>query len=305
MDRREHSIYFDDYNTWDMWHIIPSSRPTPTPPDMVTNTVTIPGRSGSLDLSEALTGYPVYNNRTIESEFILIDQERNWMDTYQDVMSKIHGKKMKIRLYDDPTYYYIGRVKVSGFTSNSDYSSISISCDVEPYKNGDKPILNDYAILKFSDFDVSADNKVLQMAIWLQDPSPEGWDPLPITEWHIGDTTENGSEMFHHDTPLVTAPSLSPFIPSIDIEPSDHLIHAYDSIYQYISYYNLHMSTSGLWYHVIPSGEYNIEEFSLFPHKLPGIYFRIHVVFNSTSWSTGVTNYDYITVKMTWPDRRL
>ncbi len=133
MDHREHSIYFDDYNTWDMWRIVPSSRPTPTIPEVQTNIVEIPGRSGSLDLSEALTGYPLFNNRSLEVQFIVLDQRTYWMDIYTDIVEKLHGKRMKIRLIDDPDWYYEGRVTVN-FTSNSDFSSIDISCDLDPFR---------------------------------------------------------------------------------------------------------------------------------------------------------------------------
>ena len=138
MDHREHSVYFDDYNSWDTWHLVPSSRPTPSIPEPRTNFVTIPGRNGSLDLSEALTGGMIYEDRELDMEFIVLDQGMYWMDIYQDVVSKIHGKRMKIRLVDDPEYYYMGRVTVGEFTSNSDYSSISVNCQLETFKYKDQ-----------------------------------------------------------------------------------------------------------------------------------------------------------------------
>lgn len=58
-----HSVFFGGKNTWDDWHIVPSSRPVIKPPTKKTNYLDIPGADGNLDLSEALTGYPVYNNR--------------------------------------------------------------------------------------------------------------------------------------------------------------------------------------------------------------------------------------------------
>lgn len=134
MDHREHSVYFDDYNTWDMWHLVPSGRPTPSIPEPRTNMVSVPGMNGSLDLSEALTGTMLFENRELDCDFILVDQGRDWMDTYMDVVEKLHGKRMTIRLVDDPGWYYVGRVSVSEFSSNSDYSSINITAELDPYK---------------------------------------------------------------------------------------------------------------------------------------------------------------------------
>lgn len=159
MDVRDHSIYFDDYNTWDMWHLVPSGRPTPTIPEVRTNYVTIPGRSGSLDLSTALTGSPIYEDRELEADFILVDQLMNWMDVYHDIVNKLHGQRMKIRLVDDPDWYYIGRVMVSDFASNSDYSSISITCQLEPYKYSDTP-WEDYLKLYKADMPTITTNGV-------------------------------------------------------------------------------------------------------------------------------------------------
>ena len=57
-------------NTWDDWHMLPTARPMFTPPDVKTNYIDIPGGNGSLDLTEALTGYPLYSNRTGSLNFV-------------------------------------------------------------------------------------------------------------------------------------------------------------------------------------------------------------------------------------------
>lgn len=165
MDHREHSIYFNEYNTWDTWRIVPSSRPTPTIPEVQTNTVEIPGKSGSLDLSEALTGYPLFSNRSLETQFIVFDQNKYWMDVYTDVVDKLHGKRMKIRLVDDPDWYYEGRVSVS-FTSNSDYSSIDISCDLEPFRYSNDLTVAEVTI-GYADFDVETAGVPNRVRWWL------------------------------------------------------------------------------------------------------------------------------------------
>ena len=165
MDHREHSIYFNEYNTWDTWRIVPSSRPTPSIPEVQTNMVDIPGKSGSLDLSEALTGYPLFSNRSLEAQFIVLDQKRNWMDIYTDVADKLHGKRMKIKLVDDPDWYYEGRVTVT-FTSNSDYSSIDISCDLDPFRYSNDLTVAEVTI-GYADFDVETAGVPNRARWWL------------------------------------------------------------------------------------------------------------------------------------------
>ena len=137
-----HSIDFGDKNTWESWHLIPTSRPVVAPPKQKTKIVDIPGGSGVIDLSESLTGYPVFNNRTGSFEFLIVnnmyaeanDTTPSWVDVYTDITKHLHGKTMKMVLEDDPDYYYEGRFAVDQWNSDKTYSKITISYDVGPYK---------------------------------------------------------------------------------------------------------------------------------------------------------------------------
>lgn len=130
-----HSITFGDKNTWDDWHLIPTSRPVIVPPPLRTYSVDIPGGFGSLDLSEALTGYPLYDNRQDSLEFAVVNNKwSDWSIAYQTIMSYLHGKRMKMILEDDPSYYYIGRFSVEKWESGESYSTITINYDLYPYK---------------------------------------------------------------------------------------------------------------------------------------------------------------------------
>lgn len=129
-----HSITFGDKNTWDNWHIVPSSRPVFNPPKQKKNTLDIQGGNGIIDLSESLTGYPVYNNREGSFEFIVMNDYKPWQETYSDICDYIHGRKMKAVLEDDPHYYYEGRFSVNDWKSDKDWSKITIDYNVSPYK---------------------------------------------------------------------------------------------------------------------------------------------------------------------------
>jgi hypothetical protein len=129
-----HSITFGDKNTWDDWGLAPSSRPVFDPPTVKTKTIDIPGGNGVIDLTESLTGYPVYNNRSGSIEFIVVDQDREWYDIYSEIMNYLHGQMMKAILEDDRGYYYEGRFSVNSWKSNKDWSRITIDYDVNPYK---------------------------------------------------------------------------------------------------------------------------------------------------------------------------
>lgn len=129
-----HSVTFGDKNTYDDWHIVPSSRPLFAPPPVKTNYVDIPGSNGKLDLTDALNGYPVYDNRTGSMEFIVLNGFGQWQERYSAISNYLHGQKMKAYLEDDPGWYYEGRFSVNEWRSDKDWSRIVIDYDVYPYK---------------------------------------------------------------------------------------------------------------------------------------------------------------------------
>lgn len=129
-----HSITFGEKNTWDDWRLVPSSRPLFNPPPQKVKTLDIPGGDGVIDLSQALTGYPVYQNRTGSIEFIVMNDFKPWHMAYSDIMDYLHGQTLRAVLEDDPEYFYEGRFSVNAWKSEKDWSRIVINYDVGPYK---------------------------------------------------------------------------------------------------------------------------------------------------------------------------
>lgn len=132
-----HSINIGEKNTWDDWHLVPSSRPLVNPPDVKTNYIEIPGRDGSMDLTTALIGRPVYKNRTGDWEFIVLneyDDGEDWTTLYTDIMQYLQGREFKVILDDDPGFFYYGRLKVNSWQSQANWSRIVINYNLGPYK---------------------------------------------------------------------------------------------------------------------------------------------------------------------------
>ena len=128
------SITFGDKNTWDDWRLLPVSRPVFAPPEVKTNYVEIPGGNGILDLSEALTKYPIYKNRTGSFTFRVMNGYLPWQERYSEIMNYLHGCSMKAVLTDDPDYFYQGRFSVDGWNSANTWSEITIGYNVNPFK---------------------------------------------------------------------------------------------------------------------------------------------------------------------------
>lgn len=129
-----HSVTFGEANTWDDWRLVPTSRPLFNPPPQKVKTLDVPGGNGVIDLSQSLTGYPVFQNRTGSIEFVVINNFKPWHMAYSDIMDYLHGQNMRAILEDDPEYFYEGRFTVNSWKSDKDNSKIAIDYDVGPYK---------------------------------------------------------------------------------------------------------------------------------------------------------------------------
>jgi hypothetical protein len=129
-----HSITFGDKNTWDDWHLVPTSRPVFNPPKHKSLFMDIPGGNGLEDLSEVVTAEPIYSNREGSFEFLVMNGYKEWQDLYSEIMDYLHGQRMRASLEDDPAFCYEGRFTVNQWKSDKNWSKIVIDYSVAPYK---------------------------------------------------------------------------------------------------------------------------------------------------------------------------
>ena len=134
-----HSITFRtssgvDYNTWSNWHLIPASRPTIAHPEILTVSVSIPGKSGSIDLTNYLYSKPIYKDRTGSFDFYVMEGYGDHRTTKAEMLKILHGRKVKVIFEDDPNYYYNGRMKIDKWTNEASRPTVTISYTIEPYK---------------------------------------------------------------------------------------------------------------------------------------------------------------------------
>ena len=141
-----HSLIFKDgttvRNTWNNWHLIPSTRPVVAQPNPVYKYVDVPGRDGSLDFSDYLIGRPTYTDRSGSFSFYVANEDPNtgkgfgnWASRKQDIAQFLNGKKtLKLTLEDDINYYYLGRFYMKDWQPGENFSTVVIEYRVKPYK---------------------------------------------------------------------------------------------------------------------------------------------------------------------------
>lgn len=127
-------VKFDTWHTGRDWKLTLNAK-TLDPPEPKTNYISVEGRDGDIDVSEALTGEIRYQNRTASFDFIMTEgthAEREQLLT--EIIGILHGRKRQIILPDDPDHYMIGRCTVKSVQNTMAYGTFSVEANCEPWK---------------------------------------------------------------------------------------------------------------------------------------------------------------------------
>lgn len=125
---------FDTYNTAYDWGLLLTAKSIKDP-DPKTNYQNIDGASGSLDLTEALTGEVAYSDRSLTASFSLSEgtvKEREVV--IRGIVAALHGKRVRIVEPDDPEHFFLGRAQVTGYTNTQAYATLDIEATCEPWR---------------------------------------------------------------------------------------------------------------------------------------------------------------------------
>lgn len=125
-------ITFGNYHSYKDLKLLLTSKEIGSP-QVKENKIDIPGGDGSIDLTDFF-GEPKYEDVQHKFEFTTIEPQSDFLSQYSTIKNALHGKKVRIILDDDPTFFYLGRCHVSSFTSEKGIGTISVECECEPYK---------------------------------------------------------------------------------------------------------------------------------------------------------------------------
>lgn len=130
----EFGVTIGEKHTYRDWGLV-CTRIEIADPERKTYLVSVPGRDGDLDLSEALTGEVNYGNREIKMEFIRREKEfARWHVKYSDILDYCHGQQRRIILDSDRGYFYDGRMKAETDKDFKGAEHFTIMVEAEPYK---------------------------------------------------------------------------------------------------------------------------------------------------------------------------
>ena len=125
-------VSFHGYHSYRDLHLLMTSKEIGAP-EVKRHTVDIAGADGELDFTDYF-GEPKYQNAQHRFTFESIQPRNEQLQQFTDIKNAIHGKKGRIILDDDPSFFYVGRCTVSKYTNEKNIGKITVECDCEPYK---------------------------------------------------------------------------------------------------------------------------------------------------------------------------
>lgn len=206
-----HSLYFfrGDVENFDMtkatntlkdWFLVPLGRPVINPPMQKRSIINIPGANGALDVSNSLTHYPVFENRTGQIQFAVLNDKPgyDWLTVYTKIMKFLQGNEVKMFLEDDQKFYYEGQVWVDTWDSRNDgtWSEVTLAYDLQPYRKSIYSSIGDWLWDPFNfELDVVQDtifsNIVIDSDDWVEKDFTGLIDMMPVLPKFTVTTDDN------------------------------------------------------------------------------------------------------------------
>jgi len=117
---------------WDDFHLIPKKRPFITYGNTEYRNDLIPKSNIAIYLSPYMPGGKKYSSRSGQWDFYIDHTKWNkWTESKKAIQDYFNGKRLYVSIIDEPDKIYVGRFKVTNYTPGDDYSSVTISYDLD------------------------------------------------------------------------------------------------------------------------------------------------------------------------------
>lgn len=181
MYKGDHSIDFfnlDDNmamckNSWNDFHLIPVTRPYIANARVKLKSESLPLTNYRIDITQRLIENKTYSTRSGSWEFYIdMDKWDSWAQCYRELVQYFHGFRMGVRLKDqhrdDEESLFKGRVYISDYSPEKDFSKIRIDYVFDNEEVSDPSNLN----LAFNVWWMNALGELIQSEIYSYGASP-------------------------------------------------------------------------------------------------------------------------------------
>lgn len=125
----------EEFHSYDDWGLYITNTDCIGEPKQYKKYVEVPGRNGLLDLSEVVSGRPVYTSREIKIQLAGTRFRTIWDSVISAFRNHINGKVCRFIFDNDAGYYWRGRVAIKDFSSCLNLGTFTIDVpEAEPYK---------------------------------------------------------------------------------------------------------------------------------------------------------------------------
>lgn len=133
------SIYVEDsaktYHTLNDWGCALGNNNYIGDPEMETTYISVPGRNGMIDASEAVSGRRIYKKRQLSFELGAVNPRLTWDSIVSTFRNNVNGRICRLTLDNDIGYFWRGRVYVNDFDRFRDLGTFKLEVPVaDPYK---------------------------------------------------------------------------------------------------------------------------------------------------------------------------
>lgn len=118
------------------WGLMLLSDITIGSPPLKSVLIDVPGRDGTVNMSYAVSGEPVFNDRSISLTLFKAVDDSILNTIRAELATHCHGKMMRLVLPTDSTHYYMGLFSIGDITGyNSGKIPVSVISEPYAYKN--------------------------------------------------------------------------------------------------------------------------------------------------------------------------
>ena len=133
------SIYVEDtektFHTLNDWGLALGNNNYIGDPEMETTYIKVPGRTGLIDVTEAISGRRIFRKRSLSFELGGVRKRLAWDNVISSFRNNIEGRVCQLTLDNDDHYYWRGRVFIKGFDRFRELGRFSLTVPTaDPYK---------------------------------------------------------------------------------------------------------------------------------------------------------------------------